>query len=64
MPIRAFITGCAGPVLTADETAFIRQAEPWGLILFKRNVETPAQVLALELLKILPVVLLAAEAGG
>ena len=47
MPIRAFITGCAGPVLTADETAFIRQAEPWGLILFKRNVETPAQVLAL-----------------
>ncbi len=47
MPIRAFITGCSGLVLTADETAFIRQAEPWGLILFKRNVETPRQVLAL-----------------
>jgi len=47
MAIRAFITGCSGPVLTADETAFIRQAEPWGLILFKRNVETRRQVLAL-----------------
>jgi beta-N-acetylhexosaminidase len=41
---RAFISGLAGPALTADERAFLREARPWGLILFKRNVESPAQV--------------------
>jgi beta-N-acetylhexosaminidase len=41
---RAFISGLAGPTLTADERAFLREARPWGLILFKRNVETAAQV--------------------
>src|SRR5258708_12086562 len=40
----AFITGIAGLVLTAEESAFLRAAEPWGFILFKRNVDTPAQV--------------------
>src|ERR1700720_3407396 len=44
MAPRAFITGLAGPTLTADERAFFRDAEPWGLILFKRNIETPEQV--------------------
>ncbi|TCK28526.1 beta-N-acetylhexosaminidase [Ancylobacter aquaticus] len=44
---RAFITGCATTALTADETAFLKEAAPWGLILFRRNVETPAQVAAL-----------------
>jgi len=43
----AAIFGCAGPRLTADETAFYRDAQPWGFILFKRNVETPDQVRAL-----------------
>jgi beta-N-acetylhexosaminidase len=43
----ACIFGCAGPVLTADEEAFFRDVQPWGFILFKRNVETPAQVRAL-----------------
>jgi beta-N-acetylhexosaminidase len=33
--------------LTAAERAFVREARPWGLILFKRNIETPAQVVAL-----------------
>jgi beta-N-acetylhexosaminidase len=47
MPIRAFIVGANGPRLGADEKAFLREAEPWGLILFKRNVETPDQVRAL-----------------
>src|SRR4051812_39568500 len=47
MTTRAFVSGCAGPRLTADETAFFRDADPWGLILFRRNVETPDQVLAL-----------------
>ena len=44
---RAFITGIAGLVLTAEESAFLRASEPWGFILFKRNVDTPAQVRAL-----------------
>jgi beta-N-acetylhexosaminidase len=47
MTRRAFITGIAGLALSADEQAFIRAARPWGFILFKRNVETPAQVSAL-----------------
>ncbi|MEM6677208.1 MAG: glycoside hydrolase family 3 N-terminal domain-containing protein [Pseudomonadota bacterium] len=40
----AFITGLSGPVLTAAEAQFLRDADPWGLILFARNVETPEQV--------------------
>src|SRR3979409_1915338 len=44
---RAFITGLSGATLTADERVFLREALPWGLILFKRNIETPAQVQAL-----------------
>ena len=47
MAIRAFITGCAGKSLTDDEIAFMGEAEPWGLILFRRNVESPEQVRAL-----------------
>lgn len=43
----AFITGVCGAALTAAERAFVREARPWGLILFKRNVETAAQVAAL-----------------
>ena len=30
--------------LNADEREFIRSERPWGFILFRRNVETPAQV--------------------
>jgi beta-N-acetylhexosaminidase len=41
---RAFITGVAGLLLTPEERAFLRDSEPWGFILFKRNVDTPAQV--------------------
>src|SRR5579872_4878178 len=47
MAARAFITGLAGLTLTSDERAFIREAQPWGFILFKRNISTPAQVSAL-----------------
>jgi len=43
----AFITGVSGTALTADERAFLRDADPWGFILFKRNVDTPEQVRAL-----------------
>src|SRR5579862_2426478 len=45
--MRAFICGCLGTRLTADERAFIRDADPWGLILFKRNVESREQLRAL-----------------
>jgi beta-N-acetylhexosaminidase len=44
---RAFITGVSGPELNAAEREFIRAQRPWGFILFKRNVETPAQVVQL-----------------
>lgn len=47
MSFRAFIAGCAGPVLSSDERAFLRETRPWGLILFRRNVETPDQLRAL-----------------
>src|SRR5476649_1466925 len=44
MAARAFISGLSGLTLSAGERAFIREAQPWGLIVFKRNVSTPAQV--------------------
>src|SRR5882757_972677 len=44
MSTRAFITGVSGPELTAAEREFIGSERPWGFILFKRNIETPAQV--------------------
>src|SRR5499427_7791620 len=47
MAVRAFITGLAGTTLTPAERAFLRESEPWGLIVFKRNIDAPAQVLAL-----------------
>jgi beta-N-acetylhexosaminidase len=44
MGARAFIAGIAGTVLTDREKAFFREAEPWGLIVFKRNINTPEQL--------------------
>ena len=44
---RAFICGCKGVALDADERAFMARHQPWGFILFKRNVGTPAQTAAL-----------------
>jgi beta-N-acetylhexosaminidase len=44
MSARAFITGVSGLELTADERAFLHAESPWGFILFKRNIGTPAQV--------------------
>ena len=44
MTVRAFITGLAGTDISADERALLRDAAPWGLILFKRNIESPDQV--------------------
>src|SRR5438094_4137651 len=47
MTASAFITGVSDLALTAAERAFVREARPWGLILFKRNIETAPQVEAL-----------------
>ena len=37
----ATILGAAGPSFGAGEASFFREADPWGFILFARNVETP-----------------------
>ncbi len=42
--INAAIFGMEGPELKAGEAAFFRDCNPWGFILFSRNVETPEQV--------------------
>jgi beta-N-acetylhexosaminidase len=47
MAARAFITGVSGLALTEDERAFLREARPWGFILFKRNVQDKDQVTGL-----------------
>jgi beta-N-acetylhexosaminidase len=47
MAARAFITGVSGTALTGDERAFLRDRRPWGFILFKRNIDTPDQVIRL-----------------
>lgn len=44
---RACILGCAGETLSRDEADFFAEADPWGFILFGRNVRDPQQVLAL-----------------
>lgn len=45
--VKAFICGCAGVVLSEDERGFLQQTNPWGLILFKRNVATSEHLAAL-----------------
>ncbi|MBR0758165.1 beta-N-acetylhexosaminidase [Bradyrhizobium jicamae] len=47
MTSRAFITGVSGLTLNQAEREFLRAEQPWGFILFKRNIDTPAQVSAL-----------------
>jgi beta-N-acetylhexosaminidase len=42
--MHAFITGLAGTELSEEERAFLRDAQPWGFILFKRNVTSAEQV--------------------
>eukprot|EP00439_Symbiodinium_sp_Y106_P089399 s1_g1935.t1 len=41
------IYGCAGLTLTETEKRFFADSDPWGFILFARNVDTPDQVRAL-----------------
>src|SRR4051812_11263454 len=44
MGARAVIFGCGGTVLRPEERAFFAATEPWGFILFARNVESPDQL--------------------
>jgi beta-N-acetylhexosaminidase len=44
MTARAFITGLAGLDISPDERDFLRETQPFGLIVFKRNVDNPAQL--------------------
>ncbi|SDX24088.1 glycoside hydrolase family 3 N-terminal domain-containing protein [Roseicitreum antarcticum] len=43
---RPLILGCAGTLLSAQEAAFFAKAQPFGFILFGRNIDTPEQVRA------------------
>ena len=45
--MKAAIIGVAGTTLTPEEAALLRRHRPVGAILFRRNVDTPAQVAAL-----------------
>ncbi|WP_439597861.1 beta-N-acetylhexosaminidase [Falsiroseomonas sp.] len=47
MTPKAAIIGIAGTTLSAEEAALFRRHRPAGAILFRRNVENPAQVAAL-----------------
>lgn len=44
MAARAVILGCSGPTIGPEERRFFTSADPWGFILFGRNVESPEQV--------------------
>lgn len=47
MTPKAFICGVSGHHLNDDEKRFLSREQPWGVILFARNCDTPAQVKAL-----------------
>ncbi|MDD5586122.1 MAG: glycoside hydrolase family 3 N-terminal domain-containing protein [Alphaproteobacteria bacterium] len=42
--MRPVLFGCSGYSLTPEESAFFREADPFGFILFQRNCDTPDQV--------------------
>jgi beta-N-acetylhexosaminidase len=42
--VRAFISGCEGFAITEAERGFFRHMQPWGLILFARNCQSPEQL--------------------
>lgn len=45
--MRPLLLGLAGPVLTAEDRAFLRAADPAGFLIMGRNVGTPDQLRAL-----------------
>ena len=44
MALSPLIFGCQGPSLSAAERRFFAKAQPFGFILFSRNLETPTQI--------------------
>jgi beta-N-acetylhexosaminidase len=42
--VKAFVSGLAGPRLSAEERDFFAGERPFGLILFKRNCRDPAEI--------------------
>lgn len=44
---KAMITGCAGTSFTEEEIEFLERERPWGLILFARNIGSPAEIRSL-----------------
>ena len=44
MTARALISGCASKTFSEEEKRFFSANRPWGLILFKRNIDNPGQV--------------------
>lgn len=66
--MKAAIVGIAGPILSAEERALFETLPPAGVILFGRNVQHPAQLLALtqSLRQVLPAVAVVAvdQEGG
>lgn len=45
--VKPVIFGCEGTVLTAEEQTFFQAHQPYGFILFARNIDTPEQVQSL-----------------
>jgi beta-N-acetylhexosaminidase len=66
--LKAAIVGIAGPALSPDEAALFRAEPPCGVILFGRNIRSPAQLAALtaQLRRRLPqgAVLMVDQEGG
>ncbi len=44
MALSPFIFGCRGPCLEVQERQFFAKVQPFGFILFSRNLETPTQI--------------------
>jgi len=44
MSLKPLIIGIKGKELCSDEIQFIENHQPWGFILFKRNIDSPCQV--------------------
>jgi beta-N-acetylhexosaminidase len=43
-PVKAFVSGCAGPQFSEQEAAFFAAEQPLGLILFRRNCRDPDEI--------------------
>ena len=47
MSYSPFIFGCEGSIITPNERAFFRKSQPFGFILFARNLDNINQILSL-----------------